>query len=52
MDECKPLSIGVFGGLFACDQLDIDDMKPKWQGLSLVHFPAQRKHFVWNRGCV
>jgi len=22
------------------------------QGLTLVHFSAQRKHFLWDRGCV
>ena len=22
------------------------------QGLTLVHFPAQRKRFLWDRGCV
>ena len=22
------------------------------QGLTLVHFSAQRKHFLWFRGCV
>ena len=24
----------------------------KRQGLTLVHFSAQRKHFVWDRGCI
>ena len=25
----------------------------RWrQGLTLVHFSAQRKHFVWDRGCI
>ena len=23
-----------------------------WQGLTLVHFSAQRKRFLWERGCV
>ena len=23
-----------------------------YQGLTLVHFPAQRKHFTWDRGCI
>jgi len=22
------------------------------QGLTLVHFPAQRKRFLWDRGCI
>jgi len=22
------------------------------QGLTLVHFSAQRKHFMWDRGCI
>ena len=24
----------------------------KRQGLTLVHFLAQRKHLVWDRGCI
>jgi hypothetical protein len=24
----------------------------RWQGLTLVHFPAQRKRFVSDRGCI
>jgi hypothetical protein len=26
--------------------------EPSGQGLTLVHFSAQRKRFLWNRGCV
>jgi len=22
------------------------------QGLAVVHFPSQRKRFVWDRGCI
>jgi len=25
---------------------------PLSQGLTLVHFSAQRKHFLWDRGCI
>jgi len=25
---------------------------PGQQGLTLVHFSVQRKHFLWDRGCV
>jgi hypothetical protein len=25
---------------------------PERQGLTLVHFSAQRKRFLWDRGCV
>jgi hypothetical protein len=25
---------------------------PSRQGLTLVHFPAQRQRFVWDRGCI
>jgi len=24
----------------------------EWQGLTPVHFSAQRKRFVWDRGCI
>jgi hypothetical protein len=24
----------------------------RWQGLTLVHFPAQRMHLLWHRACV
>jgi hypothetical protein len=27
-------------------------MTSLWQGLKVVHFPAQRKRFLWDRGCV
>jgi hypothetical protein len=23
-----------------------------WQGLSIVNIPAQRKRFLWHRGCI
>jgi hypothetical protein len=26
--------------------------KPSEQGLTLVHFSAQRKRFGWHRGCI
>ena len=26
--------------------------QPHWQRLTLVHFPAHRKRFLWDRGCI
>jgi len=48
VDECKPLpmksrlvSIG-----------EDDNVFTQYQGLTLVHFSAQRERFLWDRGCL
>jgi len=45
VDECKPLPMTLY----------TPPMMAISQGLTLVHFPAQRKHFLWDggafRGC-
>ena len=65
MDECKPLpSIQSARPSSMAKRL----MEVKWpramrrrrtacsearqQGLTLVHFSAQRKRFLWDRGCI
>ena len=32
-------------------KLHVFDVR-NWQGLPLVHFSAQRKRFMWDRGCL
>ena len=44
MDECKPLkldAVDVGGGAYLVEFTAGDD-------ITLVHFSAQRKHFLWD----
>jgi len=34
------------------DGTSFREKKDNGQGVSLVHFSAQRKHFLWARGCI
>jgi len=45
--ECKPLLVG--GSLIGHSP---DLVANARQGLTLVHFSAQRKRFLWDRGCI
>ena len=54
MDECKPLptSSSVSSAApRAATSARMCRSAPR-QGLSLVHFSAQRKRFLWDRGCI
>jgi len=46
VNECKPLPYTS-----TAPQLISAASRPWNQGLTLVQFSAQRKHFVWDRGC-
>ena len=54
MDESKPLSVGAKpqrGCSFRrvpCDPTLPDASAGDGQGLTLVHFSAQRKHILWD----
>ena len=48
MDECKPLGMGRDLSGRVGDHAAVEAR----QGLTLVHFPAQRKRFLWDRGCI
>jgi len=64
VDECKPLMAGHAvtlekgEGEAAPDYLAAADWYRRagdaghGQGLTLVHFSAQRKRFLWDRGCM
>ena len=56
MDECKPLpprrSNSVAGTVNSAMTPGVDACRAAaYQGLTLVHFSAQRKLFLWDRGC-
>jgi hypothetical protein len=61
VDECEPLLPGigprVLGQFATVDDAarayDKEVRRRGWQGLTFVHFSAQRKRFLWdNRGCI
>jgi hypothetical protein len=62
MDECQALVRGHFlpknvgGMLLSAILSDTLNMRSptttEWQGLTLIHFSAQREHFLRRRGCI
>ena len=58
MDECKPLpaargvdAVGEGRGQERGEQVQ-EPGGARAQGLTLVHFSAQRQRFLWIRGCI
>ena len=53
MDECKSLadSVPSFAMVTTLSATRRSSLALA-QGLTLVHFSAQRKRFLWERGCV
>ena len=45
MDECKPLPSS------RNQSTPLSSVSAVRQGLTLVHFSAQRERFLWDRGC-
>jgi len=39
-------------GFVALDGVDVSQLSHRWQGLTLVHFSAQFKCPLWDRGCM
>jgi hypothetical protein len=56
--ECKPLprdrDARPLRGLHLTQEriTHLLEEHARHQGLTLVHFPAQLKHFLWDRGCI
>ena len=52
MDECKPLPsmAAAASGVMTASRAAVA-VRATAQGLTLVHFSSQRKHFLWDRGC-
>jgi hypothetical protein len=50
VDECKPLPLA--SAALTASVAAAPASPPVNQGLTLVHFLAQRKRFLWNRGCL
>ena len=49
MNECKPLGVGV--GLYPVPSVGweaVDGESDPRQGLTLVHYSAQRQHVLWD----
>ena len=52
MNECKPLDEGAGDGRDGIWSSDDEDDGGDGQWLTLVHFSAQLKRYLWDRGCV
>jgi len=51
----SPCRLGMDGTLVRPDSFNAvvaSSAPPVYQWLTLVHFLAQRKHFLWDRGCI
>ena len=50
MDECKPRVLGrAYQRAGMCGEAWEACLQ---QGLTLVHFSAQRKRYLWDKGCI
>jgi hypothetical protein len=58
VNECKPLPRKYIASPYVAKHKMVEKnatsrpASPSYQGLTLVHFSAQRKRFLWDRGCI